>query len=107
MLLGAELKVYTLDKVYDAMPMYGVQNNSATSYEALVEEAKLKFNFKGVNPENKTITITTAEKDTSGEFVIMKAIIFPWINLVWVGTIVMIVGFMLSIIRRISDLKAA
>jgi cytochrome c-type biogenesis protein CcmF len=106
-LLGAELKVYTLDKVYDAMPMYGVQNNAATSYEALVDEAKLKFNFKGVNPETKTITITTAEKDTSGDFVIMKAIIFPWINLVWAGTIVMIVGFMISIIRRISDLKTA
>ncbi|MCG9880217.1 MAG: cytochrome c biogenesis protein CcsA [Bacteroidia bacterium] len=106
-LLGAELKVYTLDKVYDAMPMYGVQNNSATSYEALVDEAKLKFNFKGVNPENKTITITTAEKDTSGDFVIMKAIIFPWINLVWAGTIIMIIGFLLSIIKRISDLTTA
>ena len=106
-LLGAELKVYTLDKVYDAMPMYGVQNNAASSFEALVDEAKLKFNFKGVNPENKTITITTAEKDNSGDFVIMKAIIFPWINLVWAGTIVMIVGFMISIIRRITDIKAA
>jgi cytochrome c-type biogenesis protein CcmF len=100
-LLGAELKVYTLDKVYDAMPMYGVQNNSASSFEALVDEAKLKFNFKGVNPANKTITITTAEKDNSGDFVIMKAIIFPWINLVWAGTIVMIVGFIISIIRSI------
>jgi cytochrome c-type biogenesis protein CcmF len=93
--------------VYDAMPMYGVQNNAASSFEALVDEAKLKFNFKGVNPENKTITITTAEKDNSGDFVIMKAIIFPWINLVWAGTIVMIVGFMISIIRRITDIKAA
>jgi cytochrome c-type biogenesis protein CcmF len=37
----------------------------------------------------------------------MKAIIFPWINLVWAGTIVMIVGFMISIIRRITDIKAA
>jgi cytochrome c-type biogenesis protein CcmF len=106
-LLGAELKVYTLDKVYDAMPMYGVENNTAMSYEAMVDEAKLKFRFTDVNPEQKTITIISSEKDTSGEFIIMKAIVFPWINLVWAGTIIMIIGFMLAIIKRIGDLKTA
>jgi cytochrome c-type biogenesis protein CcmF len=104
-LLGAELKVYTLDKVYDAMPMYGIENNTATSYEAMVNEAKLKFRFTDVNPTNKTVTIISSEQDTSGEFVIMKAIVFPWINLVWAGTIIMIIGFFLSILKRISDLK--
>jgi len=106
-LLGAELKVYTLDKVYDAMPMYGVENNTAMSYEAMVDEAKLKFRFTDVNPEQKTITIISSEKDTSGDFIIMKAIVFPWINLVWAGTIIMIIGFMLAIIKRIGDLKTA
>jgi cytochrome c-type biogenesis protein CcmF len=104
-LLGAELKVYTLDKVYDAMPLYGVKDNSATSYEALVEEAKLKFKFVEVNPETKKVTIITSEKDTSGDFIIMKAIVFPMINFVWAGTIIMIVGFFLSILKRIKELK--
>lgn len=104
-LLGAELKVYTLSKEYDAMPMYGVQNNAATSYEALVDEAKLKFRFIGVNPQNQKVTILSYEQDMSGDFVIMKAIVFPWINLVWAGTIIMIVGFFLSIIKRMGDLK--
>jgi cytochrome c-type biogenesis protein CcmF len=106
-LLGAELKVYTLDKVYDAMPLYGVKDNSATSYEALVEEAKLKFRFVEVNPETKKITIITSEKDTSGDFIIMKAIVFPMINFVWAGTIIMIIGFFLSIIKRIKELKTS
>jgi len=106
-LLGAELKVYTLDKVYDAMPLYGVKDNSATSYEALVEEAKLKFRFVEVNPETKKITIITSEKDTSGDFIIMKAIVFPMINFVWAGTIIMIIGFFLSILKRIKELKTS
>lgn len=104
-LLGAELKVYTLTDSYDAMPIYGIQNNSAVSYEALVDEAKLKFRFTSVNPETKKVTIRSYEKDTSGEFIIMKAIVFPWINLVWAGTIVMLVGFALSVVKRIKDLK--
>ena len=104
-LLGAELKVHTLDKVYDAMPMYGVQNNQAISYDALVDEAKLKFSFKGVDPAKGSITIETSEKDQSGEFIIMKAIVFPWINLVWAGTIIMIIGFFIAIIRRIQEYR--
>ncbi|OYU96476.1 MAG: cytochrome C biogenesis protein [Bacteroidetes bacterium B1(2017)] len=105
-LLGAELKVYTLDKVYDAVPLYGVQNNTATSYEALVDEAKLKFRFAGVDPDTRKITIISSEKDTSGDFIIMKAIVFPMINFVWAGTIIMIVGFFLSILKRMRELKA-
>ena len=104
-LLRAELKVYTLDKVYEAIPMYGVQNNEALSYDALVEEAHLKFKFTGVDPETKSISIETSEMDQSGDFIIMKAIVFPWINLVWAGTIIMVIGFMLSIIKRISEYR--
>ncbi len=103
-LLGAELKVYTFSKVYDAMPMYGVENNSAVSFETLVDEAKLKFRFTGVDAQTRKVTIRTYEKDNSGEFIIMKAIVFPWINLVWAGTIIMIIGFFLAIVKRIKDL---
>jgi cytochrome c-type biogenesis protein CcmF len=35
----------------------------------------------------------------------MKAIVFPYINLLWGGTIVMVIGFILAIVRRIKELK--
>ena len=101
-LLGAELKVIGLDNVYDAMPMYGVQDNKAQSFDAIVDEVKLRFSFKGVDPQKGTIQLETAEKDESGDFIIMKAIVFPWINLVWAGTIIMIVGFMIAIVNRLN-----
>jgi cytochrome c-type biogenesis protein CcmF len=104
-LLGAELKVYTFTKEYDAIPMYGIQNNSAVSFEALVDEAKLKFRFTAVDPVTRKVTIRSYEKDTSGDFVIMKAIVFPWINLVWAGTIIMVIGFFIAILKRIKDLR--
>ncbi|MBC7384218.1 MAG: cytochrome c biogenesis protein CcsA [Bacteroidia bacterium] len=104
-LLSAELKVYTLDNVYQAIPMYGIQNNEAVSYDALVDEARLKFKFTAVDPQTKSITIETSEKDQSGDFIIMKAIVFPWINFVWAGTIIMVIGFLLSIIKRIAEYR--
>ncbi len=105
LLIAAELEVHTLDQVYKVTPMYGIQNNSVAQFESVLEEAKLRFKFTNVNPANGKITIEVGEKDTSGEFIIMKAIMFPWINLVWGGTIIMIVGFTLSIIKRLKKIK--
>jgi len=105
-LIGAELKVKTLDKEYDAIPVYGVKDGQVAQFEALVDEAKLRFKFTGVDPKTGSITIETAEKDTSGDFIIMKAIVFPWINLVWAGTIIMIIGFLLSISKRLEQIRS-
>jgi cytochrome c-type biogenesis protein CcmF len=105
LLIAAQLEVHTLDHVYEATPMYGIQNNSVAEFESVIDEAKLRFKFTGVNPNNGKITIEVAEKDTSGEFIIMKAIMFPWINLVWGGTIIMVIGFALAIVKRLQDVR--
>jgi cytochrome c-type biogenesis protein CcmF len=104
-MLAAELTVHNFNKTFQARPIYGIQGNKAVNYDALVEEAKLKFSFVGVNPQDGSITIETSEADLSGDFIIMKAIVFPWINLVWAGTIIMIIGFMVAIIRRIKEYR--
>ena len=103
LLIAAEMEVHTLNDVYQITPMYGIQNNSVAQFESILDEANLRFKFTNVNPQNGNITIEVAEKDTSGEFIIMKAIMFPWINLVWGGTIIMIIGFMLAIVKRLQD----
>ncbi|MNL85192.1 hypothetical protein D3C87_2134240 [compost metagenome] len=36
----------------------------------------------------------------------MKAIVFPYINLLWSGTIIMVIGFAFAISRRIKELRA-
>lgn len=105
LLIGAELKVVTLKGTFDAMPMYGIQDNKEVNFESIVDEARLRIRFLGVDTKNKTIKIETAEQDTSGDFIIMKAIVFPWINLVWGGTIIMVIGFFLAIIRRIKEYR--
>jgi cytochrome c-type biogenesis protein CcmF len=101
-LIGAEIAIHTLDNVYNITPLYGIKDRQVASFDAYSEEIKTKFSFKEVNPETKKITIETSEKDNTGNFIIMKAIVFPWINLVWAGTIIMIIGFFLSILKRIQ-----
>jgi cytochrome c-type biogenesis protein CcmF len=102
-LIGAEIGIYTLDKEYSVTPLYGIKDNMVNSFDAYNDDIKTKFSFKEVNPVSKKITIETSEKDNTGNFIIMKAIVFPWINLVWAGTIIMIIGFMLSIWKRVKS----
>jgi len=39
------------------------------------------------------------------DYIIMKAIVFPYINFLWGGTILMVIGFLLSIFRRLKEYK--
>jgi len=44
-----------------------------------------------------------AWKDISDEkeFVVMKAIVFPYINLLWLGSILMCIGTVMAVVQRI------
>ena len=52
-------------------------------------------------PEEKKIEITLEQK--MPKYIIMKAIIFPWINLLWLGSLFMVAGFLISMYKRIGD----
>jgi cytochrome c-type biogenesis protein CcmF len=45
------------------------------------------------------------KKPKQRDYIIMKAIVFPFINLLWGGTIIMVIGFAISIVRRIKEYK--
>lgn len=49
--------------------------------------------------------ITSAERAPRKTYVVLKAIEFPWINLVWAGTIIMVLGAAMAVIFRIRQLK--
>jgi cytochrome c-type biogenesis protein CcmF len=46
------------------------------------------------------------EKELSSDFIIMKAIVFPYIKLVWLGGIIAFLGIFLSMYRRFTENKA-
>ncbi len=104
-MLTAELLWVSLNQQAPIQAVYGISNGQIVDYPAMVADGRLRIRFSGVNPETGKVTLETAELDTSSDFIIMKAIVFPWINLVWGGTIIMIVGFIMAIWRRLSETK--
>jgi cytochrome c-type biogenesis protein CcmF len=102
--VGAKLKVYDVfGKTWEPVPVYYIADSTQNSIEATVEELGLKFKFWHVNPETGKVDISVAEKlADKKDFIVMKAIVFPYINILWTGCIIMIIGTLLAIRNRVK-----
>lgn len=47
------------------------------------------------------------ESDTLLRYITLKAYKFPFINLVWLGTVIMVIGFIMSLVRRVQLNRSA
>jgi cytochrome c-type biogenesis protein CcmF len=103
--IGAKLKATAMDgKTYETMPLYVIRDNYIVPVKGEIKELGLQFIFNKLNVENGKVTIETYEdKSNKKEFIIMKAMIFPGINILWIGCIIMALGTLLAIIQRIQS----
>ncbi len=101
--IGAALSVKTMDgMVYQAMPTYSLDVVGESREDAIIEELGLKFRFERADAEAKEIVMKTwLEKESEDDFIIIKAIVFPWINLLWVGCILMGLGTFVAVYQRV------
>ena len=51
-------------------------------------------------------TLPDPTKKTKDETLVIEASVKPYINLVWVGTVTLVVGFLLTIVRRVQESKS-
>ena len=89
---------------YYAKPVLVIRGNRLFSLEDDIDELGLRFAFKKIDPDTQQLTLHFSEKNSnSGDFIIMQAIVFPYINILWIGIIVMIIGTIIAVINRIQQ----
>lgn len=101
--LGVRITAKTLDgKNYSATPIMVIRGNRIFSINDNIDPLGLDFGFSGIDPDTEKLSILLAEKNkNSGDFVIMQAIVFPYINVLWMGIIIMVLGSLLAVGNRI------
>ncbi|WP_236059840.1 cytochrome c biogenesis protein CcsA [Chitinophaga rhizophila] len=102
--VGAQLKVFTKNnEQYNLLPVYSLRDNS---YEVVVPDTvsplSLYVKFSKILPKEKKIVLQVKESDTFKDYIVMKAFIFPFINVLWLGILVMVIGFIMSIVQRVK-----
>lgn len=106
--VGAKLHVYPMDgNDYVAEPLYLIQGGVATPINDKVDELGLIFRLTKILPDQNKVQIDIAEVKPEQDYIVMKAIVFPFINLVWLGIILCVAGFLVSLLRVFQKKKPA
>ncbi len=106
--VGLNLEVISRGKHYKTSPIFLVKDNNMYDIAAGVDPVGLRFHFSNILPAEGKFELNVMEKkDRNRDWIIMKAMVFPYINFLWGGVILMVVGFLLSIFRRNKELKTS
>jgi cytochrome c-type biogenesis protein CcmF len=89
-------------KMYFAYPKYVIKSSMVIPKEDVIDALGLKFVFWKINPDDGTIEITMSERiGNQRDFIVMEAYIFPFINILWLGCVVMALGTFIAIVERL------
>lgn len=116
--VAAELEVTGKGESYQVAPVFLIRGNQPLSLKSEVMNIGLHFVFQSVdpetglftirvaknNPENAGIPVEIAENAGRSDYIVLEAIIFPGINFVWTGSLLMLLGLALGFWRRMRSL---
>ncbi len=98
--LMADITLFSKDSMhYKAMPVVMIDEFGVNHLDDTLYAQNMFVRFAGVT-DGKKIRIGIKESDKMLDFVTLKAYVFPYINIVWMGLIIMAIGLLMSAIRR-------
>ncbi len=98
--LMADITLISKDSLrYSARPLIQIDEFGVNLVDDTVYAQNLYVRFAGVTDGQK-IKLGIKESDKLIEYVTLKAYVFPYINLVWLGLIIMALGIIMSAIKR-------
>ena len=100
----AVIKIYgNENQVFVAKPIFLIRNQEIGILPDVVEDVGARIALAEINPTDQTFTISVETAKT--DWIILKAVEKPGINVLWIGILVMTFGFMMSVYRRFSEDK--
>lgn len=111
--MRANLKLIMLGDSVEVSPRFMISESqsSQVSPEEVVDDAGLMIRFANIIPPDSSghsqpaFHFAIAERPVQRDYVVLMAKVFPYINFVWGGTIVMVIGFLISIFRRVKEYR--
>lgn len=79
------------------------ENSQISSKETRIKSANASIRLLNLKPEEDSLVFEV--KDANSGYIIMKAIEFPMINILWAGCIIMVIGSVIAIVNRNKNNK--
>ena len=86
-------------------PVYVILTNRTQQYvQNRIPDWGLTFTFTGMKVEDDAVQLLVEGASTTPEdWVVVQAFRKPFINLLWFGTVVLMAGFLIAIVRRVQE----
>jgi cytochrome c-type biogenesis protein CcmF len=98
--LMADITLISKDSLhFKAMPLIQVDGIGVNQVDDTVYAQNMYVKFAGVT-DGRKVKIGIKESDKLIQYVTLKAYVFPYINLVWLGLIIMALGIIMSAVKR-------
>ena len=98
----AKIKVANADgRSYVANPVFYYKDGQPRYEIDTVFSQGLAIGLSGIDGNNRFL-VNVKESSSLTPFIALKVLQFPFINLLWLGTILMVTGFVMSMVRRIK-----
>ncbi len=98
--LMADITLISKDSMhYRSFPLIQVDEFGVNQVDDTVYAQNLYLKFAGVTDGHK-IKLGIKESDKLIQYITLKAYVFPYINLVWLGLIIMALGLIMSAVKR-------
>ncbi|MEO9870180.1 heme lyase CcmF/NrfE family subunit [Ekhidna sp.] len=86
-------------KDYDAEPVFVIRNKEYVGrIDDQVNDLAFRVSIQNILPQENAVVL--AYQTTQKDWIIMEAVKKPWINLLWIGTFLLVIGFIVAIRRR-------
>ncbi len=99
--IKANIRVMGNGKEYYLEPIFLIKNDMIGRIPDESTAIGVRLGIQNIIPENNEIqfAVNTTQKD----YIILKAMEKPLINVLWIGTLIMVLGFIIAISRRYSE----
>ena len=102
--IKAHIQVLTKEaKDYMIYPHYIIKDQMVGRVPEIIEDLGVKMTFNNIDPEKGLLTFGVSK--TQKDWVILKAMEKPYINVLWIGSLVVLIGLGIAIVRRYKEFK--
>ena len=99
----AKIRLQGENEDYIAEPVFLIRDKMVGRIPDEVTDLGVRLTLMNIHPETNefSLGISTRQKD----WVVIKAMEKPYINVLWIGTLILMVGFGMAMSRRIKEFK--
>lgn len=84
-----------------ASPIYYIRGNQQFDIPENFEKMGIKLRFLKIIPTDGKIEVEVSDKKPKQDYIVLQALVFPLINLVWLGSVMMMIGFLIALMQRV------